>query len=983
MEHHPTQPSNDTGGTQNIPETKHEGSGSKEPANLIMLTLQECFHNLNQNNKEQTDRLHAALEALGPKAPVVDQTTAFWNAYKTVADEFDKEFFQKYSTDLDTALIFAGLFSAVSSAFIIQIQPELQPDPMDTNQALMRLLIHNINGSIFSDADISIPEWNGPPTIIVWVEILLYLSLICTLLSALLAVLGKQSLMYYGSAGDRGSIEQRGVQRQRKLDGLHKWRFDPSMQLFPLLLQFSLLIFATALSLYLWTIQHSIAGVLVGSTSLGISAYAFLIVSALSSPDSPFQTPLTTFISDRNRIRKLKGAVPVTTQGVLDWGRKLYDCIRPSGEHPQIVPENLSTSESGESENILDFYNNHSPEPSVALPAVLWVCETSTDSQLITNAVSMIVEMQWPLRINFDLTQTSLRLADAFMQCIEIDQLQLKIRDGAIQRAISCGQAYTILAILQKQDIIRQPYFLSNPEASLTPDADDKSVNTRKMRSMLQAFEGSAHCFCGITPSWLDWLFRVFPHIIHTISSCSKPEQLEIFLDNFDRHKILRVDISLFSNYLFFINSFFVPPDSRFAVLMNKSHIYLELLSQHFDVLSSSTIRIRQSLLELLDISKVYRFCSIIPRHSDGYCDAILSALSFARVEDRIHCFITDNKETLTFNVTWIYDALERIHLNPDAEWNVDTISAIGDLLQALYHLPLEKPTEAALRVILKSLASSSAELSELAFLILHRGVALGEKDKWGHGGDGGLRLTMQASSMWSVLGVVSLQKGVRFSGKYIEIGLVLSDITGWEAVLREELSTSVTGFFGSWNWSNAPEYSSLLRQIQNLDSGYTFKHHNERALGTTFMALSKAWDDFDHTDPRLSNFDRLICATTLAAFRDTYPGNCRLEDNGISLSSQFMDAFSRPLVLALCDAARRIRTEMTANADNSLGSLSETKSVLDAAAQILNKVGCEIPGRIGVGKGSEYWEMLYEEVQAKLKALQGKMYFITSGTDH
>ncbi|KAJ6574451.1 hypothetical protein B0H19DRAFT_875143, partial [Mycena capillaripes] len=54
-----------------------------------------------------------------------DKKMAFWNSYMRVADEHDKEFQQKYSTDLDTGLIFAGLFSAVGSAFIIQIQPEL------------------------------------------------------------------------------------------------------------------------------------------------------------------------------------------------------------------------------------------------------------------------------------------------------------------------------------------------------------------------------------------------------------------------------------------------------------------------------------------------------------------------------------------------------------------------------------------------------------------------------------------------------------------------------------------------------------------------------------------------------------------------------------------------------------------------------------------------------------------------------------------
>ncbi|KAJ7479747.1 hypothetical protein FB451DRAFT_973185, partial [Mycena latifolia] len=61
-----------------------------------------------------------------------DKKTEFWNSYMKLADEHDKEFQQKYSTDLDTALIFAGLFSAVSSAFIIQIQPQLVTPPGPT-----------------------------------------------------------------------------------------------------------------------------------------------------------------------------------------------------------------------------------------------------------------------------------------------------------------------------------------------------------------------------------------------------------------------------------------------------------------------------------------------------------------------------------------------------------------------------------------------------------------------------------------------------------------------------------------------------------------------------------------------------------------------------------------------------------------------------------------------------------------------------------
>ncbi|KAJ6599848.1 hypothetical protein DFH09DRAFT_901707, partial [Mycena vulgaris] len=122
--------------------------------------------------------------------------TNFWNLHKMLVDEHDKEFLEKYNTDLDTSLISAGLFSAVSSAFIIQIQPELQPDPNDMNQALMRLLIHTVNSSVFSGSDIIMPVSPAPSTLVVVTQSLLYASLSCTLLAALLAVLGKQWLMY-------------------------------------------------------------------------------------------------------------------------------------------------------------------------------------------------------------------------------------------------------------------------------------------------------------------------------------------------------------------------------------------------------------------------------------------------------------------------------------------------------------------------------------------------------------------------------------------------------------------------------------------------------------------------------------------------------------------------------------------------------------------------------------------------------------------
>ncbi|KAJ7659218.1 hypothetical protein DFH06DRAFT_437967 [Mycena polygramma] len=235
----------------------------------LITVLQSCFSELRKSQEEQTEKLHRAVEALKPQGPPTDKKTTFWISYMKVADEHDKEFQQKYSTDLDVALIFAGLFSAVSSAFIIQIQPLLVPEA---------------------------------PTIIVAVQGLLYTSLFTTLLAALLAVLGKQWVMHYQAAGSRGTIEERGLERQRKLDGLRKWKLDMVLQMFPLLLQLALLLFSSALSLYLWPIHRSISGPVIGITAFGFGSYILLLASAIVFPDSPFQTPLASFIKQRFRV---------------------------------------------------------------------------------------------------------------------------------------------------------------------------------------------------------------------------------------------------------------------------------------------------------------------------------------------------------------------------------------------------------------------------------------------------------------------------------------------------------------------------------------------------------------------------------------------------------------------------------------------------------------------------------------------------------
>ncbi|KAG1841878.1 hypothetical protein C8R48DRAFT_679172 [Suillus tomentosus] len=70
-----------------------------------------------------------------------DNRSRFWGVYKRVAEEHDDEFLERYTTDMDIILIFSGLFSAVSTSFIVTMESDLSPGPSDTTNALLKQLV--------------------------------------------------------------------------------------------------------------------------------------------------------------------------------------------------------------------------------------------------------------------------------------------------------------------------------------------------------------------------------------------------------------------------------------------------------------------------------------------------------------------------------------------------------------------------------------------------------------------------------------------------------------------------------------------------------------------------------------------------------------------------------------------------------------------------------------------------------------------------
>jgi hypothetical protein len=184
----------------------------------------------------------------------------------------------------------------VTSAFIIQVQSGLQSDPNEETAALLRVLIYKIDNTTFGGDVPTLPQWTGPPQTIIHVQSLLYASLLTSLLSAFIAMLGKQWLNRYESVDIRGPAIERSQNRQRKMDGIVAWCFDYVIESLPLMLQAALLLLGCALSKYLWEVNTTVASVVLGLTLFGVFFYLFVVVAGVSSTSCPYQTPVANVV---------------------------------------------------------------------------------------------------------------------------------------------------------------------------------------------------------------------------------------------------------------------------------------------------------------------------------------------------------------------------------------------------------------------------------------------------------------------------------------------------------------------------------------------------------------------------------------------------------------------------------------------------------------------------------------------------------------
>ncbi|EJD54850.1 hypothetical protein AURDEDRAFT_28079, partial [Auricularia subglabra TFB-10046 SS5] len=122
-----------------------------------------------------------------------------WQECYKLAQKYDNDVCQTYREQLDTLLVFAGLFSAVVTAFTVESYKWLSTDPTELSVELLRQAV----GLLAQTQNQSTPTAIPPPSpqlssaTIARINAYWFLSLTLSLSAALLGILCKQWVREY------------------------------------------------------------------------------------------------------------------------------------------------------------------------------------------------------------------------------------------------------------------------------------------------------------------------------------------------------------------------------------------------------------------------------------------------------------------------------------------------------------------------------------------------------------------------------------------------------------------------------------------------------------------------------------------------------------------------------------------------------------------------------------------------------------------
>ncbi|KAK1235153.1 hypothetical protein PQX77_001630 [Marasmius sp. AFHP31] len=188
-----------------------------------------------------TDFVSIFNDVKTPQEPTLEKS---WDVIMKEVTSLDEGLVGGWKEDIDTLLVFAGLFSAVVTAFTIESYQWLQEAPEDTTVALLRQISQQLNNTSESVPE---PDTFTVSSSVVAINVLWFLSLIIALVDALFALLCKQWLREHRRHTHTRTPSEALALRWLRHQSLEKWRVPAILASLPMLLELALFLFLAGL----------------------------------------------------------------------------------------------------------------------------------------------------------------------------------------------------------------------------------------------------------------------------------------------------------------------------------------------------------------------------------------------------------------------------------------------------------------------------------------------------------------------------------------------------------------------------------------------------------------------------------------------------------------------------------------------------------------------------------------------------------------
>ena len=255
----------------------------------------------------------------------------------------------------------AGLFSAVSTAFVVDIRSDLQGQSSQEDST------------------------SGIAT----AACLMYASFLISLIVAIVAMLAKQWINQYLWSLSGSRIE-RCKNRQRKFDGIRKWSPHIFLTYLLWMLQIAVYLHICGLYIHIWDVSTPVAITVLSFLCLVGLTYTAIVGVGSSSYASPFQTPLSSFLRASWRVTasivhpkrvfsQIRQMSPLLPRQFLSTTVPLenVELHRPK---PWMEPEVLATIRQGNLDDV---------------ECVLWILRYTTDPEALDAAIRFAITIRW------------------------------------------------------------------------------------------------------------------------------------------------------------------------------------------------------------------------------------------------------------------------------------------------------------------------------------------------------------------------------------------------------------------------------------------------------------------------------------------------------------------------------------------------------------------------------------------------------------